>query len=479
MSALVWFRSDLRTVDNRALHEACRRADGPVIAVFVATPRQWRKHDWGPPRVDFVLRNVAVLSVELERLGIPLLVRSTPSFGGVPRVLLKLARERRCDALFFNREYEHNERVRDEAVAAMLRRNGVAVETVHDQTVLPPDIVRTGGGEFFKVFTPFRNAWMRELHRAGVPRPLRRPRRRGRPPFRPDSVPGRIDGIAASPLPTRLWPAGERAALRRLDRFIERRIERYQEDRDYPALDGTSTLSPWLACGAISPRQCLQAAAAANLGEVDSGREGVETWISELVWREFYRHVLIGFPRVSRGRAFRRETDRLPWRGDDEAFGHWREGRTGVPLVDAAMRQLAETGWMHNRLRMVVAMYLAKDLFIDWRRGEAFFMNSLVDGDFANNNGGWQWAASTGTDAAPYFRIFNPVRQSERWDAEGRFIRKYCPELADLGPKEIHDPSKLGPERLKQLGYPEPLVDHGLARQRVIEAFKALGPAKR
>jgi len=292
-------------------------------------------------------------------------------------------------------------------------------------------------------------------------------------------VPQGVDGFGPGPVHADLWPAGERKALRRLDRFVERRIDRYHEDRDYPSIEGTSALSPWLACGALSPRQCLQAAAEANLGEIDSGRRGVTTWIAELVWREFYRHVLVGFPRVSRGRAFRRETDRLPWRGDDEALRRWREGRTGVPIVDAAMRQMRATGWMHNRLRMIAAMYLAKDLFLDWRSGEAVFMRGLVDGDFANNNGGWQWSASTGVDAAPYFRVFNPVRQSERWDPEGRFIRTWCPELAGLGPKEIHDPSRLGAGRLARLDYPEPLVDHGLARERVVEAFKSLGPAKR
>jgi deoxyribodipyrimidine photo-lyase len=474
MNALVWFRSDLRTVDNTALFEACRAADGATLGLFAPTPRQWREHDWGGPKTDFVLRSAAALSAELERLGIPLLVRVVPGFREVPRKILDLMREHRCDSLFFNREYEVNEAARDEKVSTLLRRHGMRVRAFHDQTVLPPDSMRTRGGRAYRVFTPFKNAWLAEMHRNGLPRLRTRPRRRGKLPLPPDPVPTALHGFRSPDGFDRLWPAGEREALRRLRRFVRHRIERYAEDRDYPAREGSSTLSPWLACGAISPRQCLRAAADVNLGEIDSGGRGATTWISELVWREFYRHVLVGFPRVCRNRAFRPETERLPWRRDDRGLRRWREGRTGVPIVDAAMRQLRRTGWMHNRLRMVAAMYLAKDLFIDWRHGERFFMRRLVDGDFANNNGGWQWSASTGCDAAPYFRVFNPVRQSERWDPDGEFIRRYCQELAELSSSEIHDPAKLGTGRLRQLGYPEPMVNHRSAVERVVAEFRRL-----
>jgi deoxyribodipyrimidine photo-lyase len=474
MATLVWFRSDLRTEDNTALYEACREAEEQVVALFVATPRQWREHDWGPAKVDFVLRNVGALSAELERVGIPLLIRETASFRGVPRVLLDVVRELRCDRLLFNREHEVNELVRDERVTKSMRSRGVEVRACDDQTILPPDAVRTGAGAFFKVFTPFKNAWLAELGERGTPRPLRRPNGRPACALRSDTVPQSVRGYDPRPEMHDRWPAGERAARRRLDRFIDGRVERYHRDRDFPGLEGTSTLSPWLACGAISARRCLHAAASANLGELDTGRPGIVGWINELAWREFYRHVLVGFPRVCRNRAFRRETERIEWRDDEAGFEAWCEGRTGVPIVDAAMRQLNETAWMHNRLRMIAAMYLSKDLFIDWRRGESYFMRRLVDGDFANNNGGWQWSASTGCDAAPYFRVFNPVRQSERWDPEGEFIRRHCTELAELGPREVHDPSRLGAERLDELGYPEPIVDHAIARQRAIEAFRAL-----
>ena len=261
-------------------------------------------------------------------------------------------------------------------------------------------------------------------------------------------------------------------ARRWLRAFVSKRIESYHTLRDMPAEDGTSALSPYLAAGALSPRQCLHAAMEANRGRAASGKKGVTTWISELIWREFYRHVLIGFPRVCMNRPFRVETDRLPWRDDEDQFAAWCQGHTGVPIVDAGMRQLAETGWMHNRVRMITAMFLTKDLFIDWRWGQRHFMHHLIDGDFANNNGGWQWSASTGTDAAPYFRIFNPFSQSRRFDPEGQYIRRYVPELKALSADEIHEPSA---DVARKCRYPRPIVGHAEARTSAIAAFRRLG----
>ena len=265
------------------------------------------------------------------------------------------------------------------------------------------------------------------------------------------------------------WPIGEDAARARLETFLSDRIRRYDADRDEPALAGTSALSPYLSLGVLSVRRCLEGALAANEGRLEGGEAGVETWISELVWREFYRHVVAAFPHVSRGHAFRREYDDFPWRDDAEALDAWETGRTGYPLVDAAMRQLVATGWMHNRLRMVTAMFLSKNLLLDWHAGERFFMRHLLDGDFAANNGGWQWSASTGTDAAPYFRVFSPVSQSERFDARGEFIRRWVPELADVPVKALHDPARRG----SVPGYPDPIVDAKKSRARAIDSFRS------
>ena len=256
-------------------------------------------------------------------------------------------------------------------------------------------------------------------------------------------------------------------------RFTSEQIHYYQDERDLPAKPGTSQLSTYLAAGVLSPRQCLHAALGSNNGEFESGSPGVFTWVNELLWREFYKHVLVGFPRVSRHRAFKPETEYLPWRNAPAELAAWQEGRTGVPIVDAAIRQLLATGWMHNRLRMVVAMFLTKNLLIDWREGERFFMRHLIDGDLAANNGGWQWSASTGTDSVPYFRIFNPLSQSERFDSEGQFIKHWLPELAALNKKEVHNPASAG-GLFGVANYPAPIVDLKKSRERALSAFKSL-----
>jgi deoxyribodipyrimidine photo-lyase len=289
-----------------------------------------------------------------------------------------------------------------------------------------------------------------------------------------DPIPQHIEGFDK---PARTlsehWPAGEDEAQARLARFLDETVKDYGYLRDLPAKPGTSQLSAYLAAGVISPRQCLHAALASNRGEFDSGSSGVQTWINELLWREFYKHILTGYPQVSRHRAFRAQTEALPWRDAPDDFQAWQEGRTGFPIIDAAMRQLLHTGWMHNRLRMIVAMFLSKNLLIDWRLGERHFMRHLIDGDLAANNGGWQWSASTGTDAVPYFRIFNPVSQSQRFDPEGRFIRHWLPELRGLDEKSIHQPVKSA-DLFANNSYHSPIVDLSSSRQRALEAFKGL-----
>ena len=495
MPTLVWFRSDLRVSDNTALSRACAGA-GDVAGVFIISPWQWRSHDWGGNKVDFVLRNAAALADALAERGITLHVLTVPRFEEAPAALLTLARQIRCDRLLFNREYEVNEQARDAAVEALLTREGVTVESFDDQTIVAPDALRTGSGHFYKVFTPFKNNWLSVVARELPVRLHTAPRKTAAAAARVAQPPASAKGLGAPEragldlaseqvralfpscdLPRDLWPAGEQEAHRRLKGFVERHIENYKTDRDFPALAGTSALSPYLAAGVISSRQCLAAAIEANGGKLLTGSVGITTWISELIWREFYRHVLVGFPRVCRYRAFKPETESITWNDNAADFEAWCEGRTGYPIVDAAMRQLRATGWMHNRLRMIAAMFLTKDLFIDWRWGERFFMQQLVDGDLASNNGGWQWSASTGTDAAPYFRIFNPASQSEKFDPRGTFIRQWCPQLKDLDDDAVHDPSRLPPLARARLDYPPPIVDHGQARQRVLAAFKSLASA--
>lgn len=473
MRPLVWLRADLRTRDNPALAHARRDADDGVAAAFLICPEQWRAHGWGPPRADFVRRTLDALAGTLAERNIPLRIIHAPTFDDAPDALAHLNTELGCDALYFNDELEVNERRRDDAVEAAFRRRRLPVRRFRDQTALPVEQIRTTTGGFYTVFTPFRKRWIALLEEdPGQLAPEPRPAALERAVYGADPVPGRFDGFdldaGLAETLAETWPAGEEEAERRLERFRRSAIDDYADDRNRPSLDGTSRLSPYLAVGAISARRCLHLA----LGDdpaAAAGGSGLATWVSELIWREFYRHVLVGFPRVCMGQPFRLETRQIRWRDDAEGFRAWAEGRTGIPMVDAGMRQLAAIGWMHNRVRMITAMFLTKNLLIDWRRGERHFMQHLVDGDFASNNGGWQWSASTGTDAAPYFRIFNPVTQGKRFDPDGAYIRRWVPELASV--EAVHDPPAAA---RSACGYPEPIVDLGTSRTRAIEAFKTV-----
>ncbi len=479
MRGLVWFRTDLRVSDNMALAAACGACKEGVVAVFVVSPGEWRAHDWAPVKVDLVMRTVAELSKSLAKLNIALRIVECASAADIPGVLLGIAESHRCDGLFYNREYEINESRRDARVAEGFTSAGRRVHAYDDQVYAAPGEVRTGAGTFFTVFTPFKKALYAHLLKAGLPERVPTPRAMGAMVGVPDPVPAGVPGFESS-VPAALWPAGEAHARQRLGRFVERSLHSYKARRDFPSdTEGTSALSAYLNIGAVSCRECLAAAVEANpvaasRSALDSGNEGAVHWISELVWREFYIHIMVGFPRVCMNRAFQKQTEAIRWNENPAHLEAWKAGRTGVPIVDAAMRQMLATGFMHNRLRMIAAMYLTKNLFLDWRLGEAFFMRHLVDGFLASNNGGWQWSASTGTDAAPYFRIFNPVSQSRRFDEKGAFIRRYVPELADLDDETIHEPWTL-PGLLRQsVDYPQPLVDLSRSRADAIEAFRAI-----
>ena len=471
MKQLIWLRSDLRASDNTALVSAM--AAGPTIALYIITPGQWLAHDDAACKVDFWLRNLAALRDALGELNVPLLVRQCDNWQQVPGVLLQLCEQLRVTAVHCNEEYGIHETRRDQASAGLLEQQGIAFHSHFDQLLLKPGSVLTQAGNYFQVFSQFRKVCQQRLHVA-LPACQPYPAAQAILELASDPLPTRIDGFATPPAALRdLWPAGEAEAQRRLQCFADEQMEAYDRQRDLPAVPGTSQLSAYLAAGVISVRQCLHTALQVNRGEFDSGNAGIVCWINELLWREFYKHVLVGYPRVSRHRAFRPDTEAVAWRHAPEELLAWQQGRTGIPLVDAAMRQLHATGWMHNRLRMVVAMFLTKNLLIDWREGERFFMRQLIDGDLAANNGGWQWSASTGTDAAPYFRIFNPLNQAQRFDAEGRFIRRWLPELAELSDRELHNP-KTATDLFDVQDYPAPMVDLRASRERALAAFKHL-----
>ena len=467
----MWFREDLRMHDNTALYHASCKAKRGLIAIYIISTDAWKAHDVAACRIDFILRNLKELETSLRSLNIPLLIIRS-DFRTIPENLLKICAEHEIDAVYFNQQYEVNEARRDLAVENLLRKSSVKIFSYTDQVILAPGEVLTAKGNYYTVFTPFKKSWIKQFTKQQlIVSPT--PKKQSRLNVKSHDIPNRIDNFTCT-IASNLWPAGEKQAQQRLANFIDNKINNYAKSRDFPALNGTSSLSPYLTSGVLSPRHCLQAALSINNQQIHEGNLGIITWINELIWREFYKHVLHGFPRVSMHQAFKLETEKLRWNNNSAQLDAWQQGQTGFPLIDAAMRQLKTIGWMHNRLRMVVAMFLVKDLLIDWRLGEKYFMQNLIDGDLSANNGGWQWAASTGTDAVPYFRIFNPISQSVKFDPYGEFIRSYCPELAKLDDKHIHEPSKLNPTLFKQLKYPAPLVDHNQARQRFLQAFKRI-----
>lgn len=471
-----WFRTDLRVEDNPALMAAMQ--DGPTVGLFMVSPAQWKAHDDAPIKLDFWRRALASLEQELAGLNVPLVGLEVPSWADAPATLAHWCQEHDVKSVHCNKEQGINERRRDRAVYKTLTGMGVAMQGHDGADLLPPGSVLTGAGAAYRVFTPFARACRERLRTApALPQPAPMPQTRldltGLPS--PLALPGWPDPGSLPSGAADLWPADAQAAQTQLQHFVAQALHEYADTRDFPARPGTSRISPYLAAGILSPRQCLHAALAANQGELDSGGKGPRSWINELLWREFYRHLMHAWPQLSMHKPMQPETDGVSWRHDPQGFESWCQGKTGLPIVDAAMRQMLSTGWMHNRLRMICAMFLTKNLLIDWRLGESWFMRHLVDGDLASNNGGWQWSASTGADAAPYFRIFNPVTQSQKFDSEGHFIRRWVPELADVAADEIHDPL---PRTRQVAGYPELMVDLKGSRERAIAAFAAIKKAE-
>ncbi len=465
--AICWIRRDLRLSDHRALYEACR-ASSQVSVVFVYdTTLLSQLQDRDDRRVTFIHQSLKVLDDKLRERGSALITLNGDPCVEIPA----LARRIEADAVFCNRDYEPGAKERDDQVTDILKTIGVSFHSFKDQVIYERLEVTTQSGYPFRVFTPYKNAWLKRLTDEDI--------REYRPNLKKLSPVKNITKVIQTLTldfigfeQAALWiEPGEREAGKRLNQFLKK-IDQYSDTRDFPAVSGTSGLSVHLRFGTISIRKLVRAALKRN-------STGAKVWLSELIWRDFYQVILDRFPRVVE-KTFIPKFDQIKWPGSKQHFKAWCQGETGYPLVDAAMRHFNATGWMHNRLRMVVASFLVKDLLVDWRKGEAYFKRYLLDFDLAANNGGWQWCASTGCDAQPWFRIFNPITQSRRFDPQGEFIQKNIPELAKFPEKYIHFPSFASLEVQNKAGcrigkeYPNPVVDHGTQRQKALALFKNL-----
>ena len=467
MKGLVWFRSDLRIDDNPALKSAFEQCD-EVIAIYLYSPRQATLHNESNIKNDFIIKSLKSLGSKLKSLNVSLVIKNSEGFNEDPSLINSFVNEHHIDKVYLNKQFGFDENERDKNVISLLTASNIDFEKLNDQIIYEAGFLKTGQGNSFSVFTPFKRRWVENFDMNFLDIDYQ---------YKEKSInssQGNFEDFnyefeSTHGVDMSLWPHGEESALKRLNEFLATKAPNYSSNRNDPILEGTSRISPYLATGVISSRRCILEALKLNNFEFTSGNKGYTKWIDEIVWREFYRNIMHSFPKVSKGKPFQDYTNAIQWRYDGNEFNAWKNGMTGFPIIDAAMRQLKAEGWMHNRLRMVVAMFFTKNMLHDWRLGEKFFMETLIDADFASNNGGWQWSSSTGTDAAPYFRIFNPITQSTNFDKDGKFIKKYIPELKDLDKKVIHDPDN---SLRRHLGYPEPMLNLKESRLRAIEAFK-------
>ncbi|CAN5531764.1 deoxyribodipyrimidine photo-lyase [soil metagenome] len=476
-TGLMWFRRDLRLQDNAALYHALKSCE-QVFCAFVFDRTILDTLPRADRRVEFIRESLVDLNGQLGQLALPagLLVRHDTALAALPALATKL----RVDAVFTNHDDEPCSLSRDAEVQALLERSGVAFHTFKDHVIFERKEVLTLAGNPYTVYTPYKNAWIKKVDSFDLkPYPVEKyaAALAARPAAERQGVPSLAElGFEKTNLSALKIPTGSQGGKALFNDFLGR-MANYKETRDFPAVKGPSYLGVHLRFGTVSIRTLASSALA-----LQQTSEGAATWLHELIWRDFYAQILANFPHVAT-RAFKSGYDAIAWEQGEKAqllFGAWCEGRTGYPLVDAAMAQINQTGYMHNRLRMVTASFLVKDLGIDWRWGERYFAEKLNDFDLASNNGGWQWAASSGCDAQPYFRIFNPVSQSEKFDAEGKFIRKYLPVLAKLPKAALHRPWLASPmeqsaaDLLLGSNYPMPVVEHAKARALTLQRYAIL-----
>ena len=464
--SIYWIRRDLRLSDNTALSSATALSKEVVLAFVFDINILKKIKNKRDRRITFIYQSLLELDQKLRDKGSALVI-----LRGDPKIEIpEFSKRIKANAIFVNRDYEPYAKKRDKAIQSSCKNLGIAFNSFKDQVIFEGNELLKNSGEPYKVFTPYKNKWLIELdksfyqnHKPNLKRLLPKKKLHG------ELVDWSFNNIGFEP--SKLWlKAGQSAAENQLNKFLPHIIT-YEKNRNYPFIsNGTSRLSVHLRFGTLSIRSLVRIA-------LNSSDSGAKIWLSELIWRDFYQMILDQFPHVTKG-CFKIKYDQIRWPGPERHFRLWCQGLTGFPIIDSAMRCFNQTGWMHNRLRMIVASFLTKDLLVDWRKGEKWFAKNLLDFDLASNNGGWQWSASTGCDAQPYFRIFNPITQSKKFDPEGNFIRKYLPELKSFSNKQIHWPHLTNNEVQKKarciLGknYPKPIVIHSEQRVKALNLFK-------
>jgi deoxyribodipyrimidine photo-lyase len=429
-------------------------------AIFFISEQQWQRHDWSPIKIDFIKRHADSLVKQLVKFNIQLELVHVADFESQVNYLKEYCINNNISQVVANSELEFNEQQRDKTLIDA----GLTLTLFEADVIVPKGKVLNQSGKMYKVFTPFKRAWLHYVKQHGFEY-LGKPNVNITSSTPIENIKPEKNSLSSH------WPLASDFERNTLPAFYENKLSDYQHVRDIPGIKGTSGVSPYLAAGIISPRHILSTLLTRSPDILLATDSAEFTWLNEIIWRDFYRHLMFHEQKLCKHQCFNDKYQQVVWPNNKDLYTAWCEGKTGYPIVDAAMRQLNQTGWMHNRLRMVVASFLTKHLLIDWRLGEQYFMQNLIDGDLASNNGGWQWAASTGCDAQPYFRIFNPIRQSERFDPKGTFIRRYIPELESIPDKKIHFPHQYIKDNGLKLYWPE-IVEHKEARLNALAFYK-------
>ncbi|QCI18277.1 deoxyribodipyrimidine photo-lyase [Buchnera aphidicola (Aphis nasturtii)] len=465
---LIWFRNDLRIHDNKALYNACLSDTDEVIGLFIFTPKQWDQHFVSIKKISFLYQNLIYLQKELLELNINLYHHESTNFLHSTEYLSYFCEVNKVNRVFYNYQYELNEKNRDFLVTQTLSKQGIFVQGFHDNILIKPNTIKNKNNQPYKKFYFFKKQIIDCLSKK-IPVCLPIPKKRIYNQY--NVIPIHFSKNNNINFNTNLFPIGEKEAIKRLKHFCNNKLEHYFFKRNFPYLNNTSMLSPYLSLGVISIRFCLKICLAKYKNTpLDTILNS--SWINEIIWREFYYHLLINFPILSKSQSLLKWEKKINWENNINYFNAWKNGETGFPIIDAAMKQLNTTGWMHNRLRMITSSFLVKNLLIDWRKGEKYFMSNLIDGDYALNNGGWQWSASIGSDSTNYIRIFNPSRQSIIFDKSGLFIKKYLPELKIIPHNYIHNPHEWIVHNNYKIDYPEPIINYKYSKKKFLLCYK-------